>query len=58
LVSSQAIDAVLNYTKHNYIFFCAKPSLNGYSDFSETYEQHEKYAKAYKKAMDKRGIKR
>ena len=58
LVSSQAIDAVLNYTKHNYIFFCAKPSLNGYSDFSETYEQHEKYAKAYKKEMDKRGIKR
>lgn len=58
LVSLQAIDAVLNYTKHNYIFFCAKPSLNGYSDFSETYEQHEKYAKAYKKEMDKRGIKR
>ncbi len=58
LVSSQAIDAVLNYAKHNYIFFCAKPSLNGYSDFSETYAQHEKYAKAYKKEMDKRGIKR
>lgn len=58
LVSAQAIDAVLNYTRHNYIFFCAKPSLNGYSDFSETYAQHEKYARAYQKEMDKRGIKR
>lgn len=58
LVSVTAIDAVLNYTKHNFIFFCAKPSLNGYSDFSETYAQHEKYAKAYQKEMDKRGIKR
>lgn len=58
LVSVQAIDAVLNYTRHNYIFFCAKPSLNGYSDFSETYAQHEKYARAYQKEMDKRGIKR
>jgi len=58
LVYPQAIDAVLNYTKHKYIFFCAKPSLNGYSDFSETYIQHEKFAKAYQKEMKKRGINR
>lgn len=58
LVYPQAIDAVLNYTKHKYIFFCAKPSLNGYSDFSETYEQHANFAKAYQKEMNKRGINR
>lgn len=58
LVSTDAIDAVLNYSKHNFIFFCAKPELNGYSDFSSTYEQHCKYADAYQKALDKRGIKR
>ncbi|MEI8136712.1 MAG: endolytic transglycosylase MltG [Bacteroidota bacterium] len=58
LVYTQAIDAVLNYTKHNFIFFCAKPNLNGFSDFSATYEQHQKFAKAYQKAMDKRGINR
>jgi UPF0755 protein len=56
LVYTQSIDAVLNYTKHNYIYFCAKPSLNGYSDFSETYSQHQKYALAYQKQMNKRGI--
>ncbi|MEO6302505.1 MAG: endolytic transglycosylase MltG [Bacteroidia bacterium] len=58
LVSISAIDAVLNHIKHKFIFFCAKPELNGYSDFSSTYEQHLKYANAYQKAMDKRGINR
>lgn len=57
LVSTQAIDATLNYSKHNYIFFCAKCELNGLSDYSTTYEQHKKFAEKYQKAMDKRGIK-
>ena len=54
----QAIDAVLNYNRHNFLYFCAKPNLSGYSDYSETYEQHQKYATAYQKEMDKRGIRR
>ncbi|MCA0430977.1 MAG: endolytic transglycosylase MltG [Bacteroidetes bacterium] len=58
LVDVKTIDNVLNYTKHNYLFFCAKPSLNGYSDFSDTYEKHKKYAVAYQKEMNKRGINR
>lgn len=58
LVSLQSIDAVLNHIKHKYIFFCAKPELNGYSDFSCTYEEHLRYANAYQKAMNKRGINR
>jgi UPF0755 protein len=58
LVTPQAIDATLNYSRHNFIFFCAKPELNGFSDFSSTYEQHRKYALAYQKALDKIGISR
>lgn len=54
----QAIDAVLNYNRHNFLYFCAKPSLNGYSDYSITYEEHRKRADAYQKEMDKRGINR
>jgi UPF0755 protein len=57
LVYPKVIDAVLNYEHHNYLYFCAKPSLNGCSDFSATYDQHCKYAAAYKKEMDKRGVK-
>jgi UPF0755 protein len=58
LVGTQAIDATLNYMRHNFIFFCAKPQLNGYSEFSTNYNQHQKHATAYKKALDKRGINR
>lgn len=58
LVNQQAIDATLNYSKHKFIFFCAKPQLNGFSDFSTTYDQHRKFASAYQKAMDKKGISR
>jgi len=57
LVGKQAIDATLNYTRHKYLFFCANCKLNGYSEFSVTYEQHKKFADAYQNAMDKKGIK-
>ncbi len=56
LVNTQALDATLNYNKHNFIFFCAKPQLNGFSDFSSTYDQHRRFASAYQKAMNKKGI--
>lgn len=58
LVSNQAIDATLNFNNHNYIFFCAKPELNGLSDYSSNYQQHKKFADAYHKALDKKGINR
>lgn len=58
LVNQQAIDATLNYKKHRFIFFCAKPQLNGFSDYSSDYEQHKKYANAYQRALDKKGINR
>ncbi len=56
--SDQAVSAVLNYEKSNYIFFCAKPELNGYSDFSCTLQEHEKFARAYRESLSKKGIKR
>jgi len=56
LVYPPAINAVINHTKHAYLFFCAKPELNGYSNFSHTYEEHKKFAIAYQKAMNKKGV--
>lgn len=58
LVSTQAIDAVLNYTKHNFIFFCANCDFSGYSLFTADYDVHQKNARAYQDALNKRGIKR
>lgn len=56
--SDQAVNSVLNYHRSNYIFFCAKPDLNGYSDFSCTLDEHEKYAKTYRESLNKKGINR
>jgi UPF0755 protein len=58
LVNTQSLDAVLNYSKHKFYYFCAKPTLNGYSDFACDYDEHLKYADAYQKALDNKGIKR
>ena len=58
LVNASTIDAVLNYTKSNYIYFCAKPDFSGYSSFTKDYSVHQKNAKAYQDALNKKGIKR
>jgi UPF0755 protein len=55
-VQVSSIDAVLNYDKNDYIFMCAKEDLSGKHYFSKTYEQHCGYAKKYRHAMDKLGI--
>ncbi len=58
LVNPGTIDAVLNYTHHNYIYFCAKCDFSGYSSFTSDYPEHQKNAKEYQNALNKRGIKR
>lgn len=50
------IDAVLDAPKTDYIFFCAKASLDGYSDFAKTYEEHQVNAKRYQQALNERNI--
>ncbi len=50
------IDAVLDYEKHNYIFFCAKEDFSGFSNFAENYNQHLKNARKYHQALNKRKI--
>lgn len=52
------IDAVLNYDRHKYVYFCASPQFNGSHLFAETILAHTKNALAYRRALNSRNIKR
>lgn len=54
--SIAAIDAVLNYSEHNYLYFCAKEDFSGRHNFSTNLSQHNRYAKRYSDALCKAGI--
>lgn len=56
--SVAAIDAVLNHEEHNYMFFCAKDDFSGYHAFATTHAEHNRNAKKYRRALDKRNIKK
>ena len=50
------IDAVLNAQKNDFLYFCARETLDGYSNFAKTYEQHLVNARRYQRALNERGI--
>ena len=53
-----AIEAVLNPQKHNYIYFCASVERFGYHEFAATLSQHNINAKKYANWMNSQGMKR
>lgn len=53
-----AIDAVLNAEKHDYLYFCASVEKFGYHIFASTYEQHQVNAKKYADWLNKQGTNR
>lgn len=55
--SKNSIDAVLNYEKHEYLFFCAKPGYDSEHSFAKTAEQHQRNANIYHVWLEKEGIK-
>lgn len=56
--SIDAIDAVLNFETHKYLFFCARPTFDGYHNFAVTYSEHLRNARAYQAELNKRNIKK
>lgn len=50
------IEAVLNARKNDYLYFCAKADMSGYHAFARTYDQHLVNARAYRNALNERGI--
>ena len=54
--SINSIDAVLNYKTHNYIYMCAKETLNGEHNFAVTLSEHLNNAAKYQKALNQMRI--
>lgn len=52
-----AIDAVLDFEQHDYMFFCARPSFDGYHNFARTLREHNANARAYSTELNRRKIK-
>lgn len=56
VATPNGIDAVLNYSHHNYIYMCASETLNGEHKFAVTWEEHSINAKKYQKELNDRKI--
>lgn len=52
-VNINVIDAVLDYSHHNYYYMCASSNFDGTHVFTSTLEQHNLYAKKYQRAYNK-----
>jgi len=53
-----AIDAVLNYQKHDYLYFAADANRLGYHKFAKTLAQHNVNAREYQRYLSSQGINR
>lgn len=46
-----AIDAVLNYERHDYLYFCARDNFDGTHVFAKTLSGHNENARRYQRAL-------
>jgi UPF0755 protein len=56
MAGKQSMEAVLNYQRHNYLYFCARPDGSGYHSFARTFEEHQRNARSYQRNLNARGI--
>ncbi len=54
--SVAAIDAVLDYEKHDYLYFAAKADFSGRHNFAKTLAEHNLNADEYRRALNAAGI--
>jgi UPF0755 protein len=53
-----SLDAVLNFSSHDYMYFCAREDLSGYHSFATDLKTHMLNAKRYQAELNRRNIRR
>jgi UPF0755 protein len=56
--SVNALDAVLDYRKSDYIYMCAKEDFSGYHNFATNMADHQANARKFQQALNERHIKK
>lgn len=54
--SIKAIEGVLNYQNHSYLYMCAKEDFSGTHNFATTLKEHNRNAQRYQAALNRAGI--
>lgn len=54
--SIAALESVLNYEEHKFLYFCARADFSGYHAFATNLIDHNKNAKAFQQALNKEKI--
>lgn len=54
--SISALEAVLNYEDHRYLYFCAKADFSGYHVFASTLTEHNRNAREFQRALNQERI--
>lgn len=56
IATQQSLESVLNYSKHDFLYMCAKEDFSGTHNFAKTLSEHNKNAHKYQKALNCRKI--